>query len=692
MLRGTITHLIIAAGGNGATGRVVDELQKDGMSVSAATANTKHELAALLREPHWEALICFDNTELSTAVVLSLVAQCINTIPVILLTRAEKVADFLPMLDLGISDVVPEQQTKRVFLSVHREAVNSRLKREVVRLVKNHTELEDEYRSILSSSVNPTSYIHDGAHLYCNQSYVSLFGFENIATLTSTPLLNLIQPRDHSLIKKLLAQPPEKEESLVIKVLHRNAGENEMRLTFVPVEFQRKPCLRLTMYPSAGMPKQDSSKVKDADIDLPGNLFSRTQFAEQLETAIAMARDKGVLSSLLVITVNQNIAIRSNEDNGKPNLMNSDIARFLEDVIDKPFFAARLDDYVFGILLSGDSTDEVAALDALLKDNINRYFTIAGMVPGEQNSALHNILIHGREQNAESVLAQASRNLKDTRPDEIESKTKERNTGTTSDVDSDMLEYLLIALTQKRFKLLYQPVVHIKGANHKGYEVLSRMLDRDGNDILPEAFISAANQSGIGEKLDKLIITIALDSMALSAKSSPLLINISNNTLMSRTFLPWLGRQLEQRKIPMDLFSIVISETDIHNNEGHAIDFCRGLNTAGLKFVISRFGCIPDIYAVLAEIKPAMVKLDSSLLKDIGRNPLLKTKVQTVVGNLHNRSLLVVAPQVESLAILPILWDTGIDYVQGYCLQAPSHEMNYNFLVEEEITLSAGRI
>jgi EAL domain-containing protein (putative c-di-GMP-specific phosphodiesterase class I) len=54
--------------------------------------------------------------------------------------------------------------------------------------------------------------------------------------------------------------------------------------------------------------------------------------------------------------------------------------------------------------------------------------------------------------------------------------------------------------------------------------------------------------------------------------------------------------------------------------------------------------------------------------------------------------LLVVAPQVEALATLPVLWDLGIDYVQGYCLQAPSQEMNYNFLVEEEITLSAGRI
>jgi EAL domain-containing protein (putative c-di-GMP-specific phosphodiesterase class I) len=218
------------------------------------------------------------------------------------------------------------------------------------------------------------------------------------------------------------------------------------------------------------------------------------------------------------------------------------------------------------------------------------------------------------------------------------------------------------------------------------------MLDGDGNEILPEAFIRAANQHGIGEKLDKVIITMVLESLEMSTKTVPLIINVSNNTLMSRTFLPWLNKQLEKRKIPADLLAIAISEIDIHNNEGHVIDFCHGLNAAGLKIVISHFGCSHDPYAVLAQINPALVTLDTSLLQDIGKRSMQKTTVQTLVTNLHNRGLLVVAPRVESLAILPILWDTGIDYVQGYYLQAPSQEMNYNFLVEEEITLSAGRI
>jgi EAL domain-containing protein (putative c-di-GMP-specific phosphodiesterase class I) len=39
--------------------------------------------------------------------------------------------------------------------------------------------------------------------------------------------------------------------------------------------------------------------------------------------------------------------------------------------------------------------------------------------------------------------------------------------------------------------------------------------------------------------------------------------------------------------------------------------------------------------------------------------------------------------------VLPVLWDIGVDYAQGYCLQAPSDAMNYEFVEDEEITLSA---
>ncbi|MES2625319.1 MAG: EAL domain-containing protein [Pseudomonadota bacterium] len=689
MIHETVTHLLIAAGGNGATQRIIDELQKEGMPVSAATADTKQELANLIQQPQWEAIICFEDSRISVPVVSDLASQSLHAIPVILVTSAEKVIDLLPMLDQGIADVVPEEQAKRLFLSVQRESINSRLKRDLRQREKSQAELESRHCTILSSSAYPISYVHDGAHLYSNQSYASLFGFETTEAINTLPFLNLIQEQDHSLVKALFTQPPDKEESVAIRVIRRDGSEGDMMLSFAPVEFQSKPCMQLTGRPLMGAIKE-KPKPSHAVNDLAANLPNDAQFAEQIEASIQTALNKEINGSLLVIALNDRIPLQSIEDKSRLNSVIADISRFTKDFIQKSFTLARLSEHIFGLIITGADTDEVASVSALIKSSINKHFDNASPAPGELISTIGSTLINGRELKIEYVVSQASRNLKSTQLEKIKQSMIKNKPESVS--NADMLEYLMIALTQKRFKLLYQPVVHIKGVNHKGYEVLTRMLNSEGTEILPEAFIRVANQNGIGEKLDKLIISMAIDALDKSKQAVPLIINVSNNALTSRTFLPWLIKQLEKKAIAADLFTFAISESDIHNNESHAIDFCHGLNAAGLKFEISHFGCSLDPYAVLAEIKPHLVKLDSSLLKDISKRSMQRTTVQTLVTNLHNREILVIAPQVESLATLPILWDTGIDYVQGYCLQAPSHEMNYNFLVEEEITLSAGRI
>jgi EAL domain-containing protein (putative c-di-GMP-specific phosphodiesterase class I) len=104
---------------------------------------------------------------------------------------------------------------------------------------------------------------------------------------------------------------------------------------------------------------------------------------------------------------------------------------------------------------------------------------------------------------------------------------------------------------------------------------------------------------------------------------------------------------------------------------------------------ICHFGCALDPFAVLDRLAPTLVKLDETLVRDIIYSPQQRENVRTQIGKLHERGLLVVAPQVEDMDVLPVLWQTGADYVQGYCLQRPSDAMNYEFVHVEEITLPA---
>src|SRR5690606_26914982 len=85
----------------------------------------------------------------------------------------------------------------------------------------------------------------------------------------------------------------------------------------------------------------------------------------------------------------------------------------------------------------------------------------------------------------------------------------------------------------------------------------------------------------------------------------------------------------------------------------------------------------------------AFVKLDKSLLDDIDTNSAQRERLNNTVASLHARGLLVIAPMIDDIDLLPYLWQANINLVQGNCLQEPSANMDFRFVQDEEITLDS---
>ena len=71
------------------------------------------------------------------------------------------------------------------------------------------------------------------------------------------------------------------------------------------------------------------------------------------------------------------------------------------------------------------------------------------------------------------------------------------------------------ALDEGRFHLLWQPIKSLEErvgpeAHGRHYELLLRMRDRDGQTILPAAFLPAAERYGLSSSLDRWVISRAL--------------------------------------------------------------------------------------------------------------------------------------------------------------------------------------
>src|SRR5690606_31944431 len=221
---------------------------------------------------------------------------------------------------------------------------------------------------------------------------------------------------------------------------------------------------------------------------------------------------------------------------------------------------------------------------------------------------------------------------------------------------ADMLGYLRRALDERRFRPVFQPIVGLGKQQRRCYEMLIRMLDLDGNEIPPGEFISLATMNGLGEELDRLVACIALDALRDALASEQLIINTTESTLLSRTFLPWLRDRLDACGIAPERLLVDVSEIALYTLPDQARAFCRGLQELGIGLMISHFGCALSPLRVIREVAPALVTLDASLARNLVYSETDQARVKDLIAQVHAAALEVVIPRVENMATLPLLW------------------------------------
>ena len=62
----------------------------------------------------------------------------------------------------------------------------------------------------------------------------------------------------------------------------------------------------------------------------------------------------------------------------------------------------------------------------------------------------------------------------------------------------------------------------------------------------------------------------------------------------------------------------------------------------------------------------------------------IRKLLKELLATLHAQAKQSIVPFVESASVLSVLWQAGVNYIQGHYLQGPSQAMNYDFSSGEE--------
>lgn len=242
------------------------------------------------------------------------------------------------------------------------------------------------------------------------------------------------------------------------------------------------------------------------------------------------------------------------------------------------------------------------------------------------------------------------------------------------------------------FSIVYQPIVHLGGAAEASYEALLRLHDEQGGEYLPASFLPAAERAGLMGVVDQWVIRQAarqVQSEWAAGRTVRIFVNLSRETLLNADFNAWFTRLLEHVRIAPEAFVLEVPEAVLMSYLPQCRATLRALRALGCGIALDHFGGGADAFALLQDAEVDYLKFDASLsrgLTDHRENPL---RLQELIKRARALHIQTIVGRVQDARSVALLWQTGVDYVQGYFLQQPSKALDYDFVNGDyEVTTS----
>jgi EAL domain-containing protein (putative c-di-GMP-specific phosphodiesterase class I) len=229
------------------------------------------------------------------------------------------------------------------------------------------------------------------------------------------------------------------------------------------------------------------------------------------------------------------------------------------------------------------------------------------------------------------------------------------------------------ALDEDRLVLFAQPVVRLADGMAVHYEILARIRDHDGSQVLPDNFIGLAESVGIIQEMDLRVVERLLGYLAGSAQASRrVFVNLSPVSIADQR---WIGRFVSlMRASAVDPGQLVfeVTEAAAISDIDATLAFMRRLKDMGCRFALDRFGSGLSSFRYFRQLEADYVKIDGGFVRDRVTDEGNRIFVKAMNDVARGLKKQVIAEWVESPEVLKVLIDMGAEYGQGYLFQRPS--------------------
>jgi diguanylate cyclase (GGDEF)-like protein/PAS domain S-box-containing protein len=661
-------------------------LRKAGHPVHCTWLPDARDLGDALTQLNPEMLIAFiDELGIDVGSIIKVKQQNAPEMPVLIVRESVDEAAIADAMRLGAQDVVTLTNRNRLQSVVTRELRAFRLERALSTTLSSAREYREQLQHFLEGSADAITHVQEGIIVDANTAWLELFGYSGEDALTGTPLMDLFEQETHPALKGALVaclQGKWTNHALKVQALLSDGSSMPLELSLTKADYENEPATRISI--PAHRKKDHDLEAQLAEAvknDASTRFLQQRHWLTAVRDRCAIAMKGGVREFALIkpdrfIDIQHAIGVLASEE------FMAQLADLLRVQLTPTDVCGRFGGNGFLILLERGTARDVETWAENIVKRVNEHtFSVddktlsatvtvgLGLLPAAQGDVggaigdAINATRRGRELGGNQMYA----------VDKADTDTR------VQAYDKIWVKHIKSALMENRFRLVQQPIASLLGEDKGMFDVLVRMLDEQGNEVLPAEFIAAAERNDLMKNIDRWVIGASM-SFAANRKASCIFVRVSKDTLLDKSVVSWLETQLKSLKIEPKRLCMQVTEEMATQYVKQTKELAEQLRKLGFRFALEHFGTGRDPLKLLADVTMNFIKVDGSLMQGLSTNQLQQQRVKGLVEAAKRKGIETVAERVEDANTMAVLWQLGIEFIQGYFVNAP-----------EDVTMSGER-
>ncbi|MBT8107295.1 MAG: EAL domain-containing protein [Gammaproteobacteria bacterium] len=599
-------------------------------------------------------------------------------VPVIAMQQQAAEADMETAMRAGACDLVSAGLKSRLQSVVSRELRALRVERALNSTLQSATEYKKQLKDHMASSASSYALVQEGIFTDLNDAWLQTFKIASKDELLGMPFMDNFEPESRAALKGALvatiAGKWQKDEKLIVKA-HIDSGDaEELHLEFRKIDLDDGPSVQIRIAPQLKVAEEPTALVHDALKRDPTMLFfHRAQFLERITKRLRRKPASGTHCLVYIRPDNfgevcDKVGIIKSEE------ILAQFAEFVRKRLHPRDVAGRFEGTAIMALLERGSARDAQVWGEQLIGQLAKTTFEVGEISTPMTCTVGSCSVSEAFSNLEEFVA-ATRRAYDMGKqaggntsfldENADQDTKQR------EFDAIWVKHLKSALMDNRFRLAQLPIAGLRSDSIHMFDLLVRMIDEQGNSVLPSEFIPAARRNNMLKNIDRWMLTAAV-AFCKRSDADRVFVRLSQQSITDATTAAWMQKRLDADGFDCSRIVVQVPERDAAKHIKQTRALVKRVRKLGIGFALEHYGVDKKRFQILDLLKPDYIKIDGELMHTLMTDNAMQASVSAIVKGAQERGIKTIAERVENANAMAVLFQLGLDFMQGHYVHEPA--------------------